>query len=202
LSRSLPALLLLAACATPYEPFEGRPVLAAIKFEGNENVSSGDLLSHIATAPTTGFFSKTVRYYDADLFAIDVKRIERLYNQRGFYEAKVKDLQEQRDDKGRVTLVVKIEEGRRAYVRKMDFEGVEDLPRDEVSDMDDALPSIRATGSTKRSTTRPRTCCCSSCASTGSRRRRWAGASRSRRRKAPPTWSSRSSTVRVTSSGA
>jgi translocation and assembly module TamA len=140
LSRSLLALLLLASCATPYEPFEGRPVLAALKFEGNGNISSGDLLSHIATAPTTGFFSKTPRYYDADLFALDVKRIERLYNQRGFYQAKVKDVQEVRDDKGRVTLVVKIDEGRRAYVRKMDFEGVDDLPRDEVNDLDDSLP--------------------------------------------------------------
>jgi translocation and assembly module TamA len=140
LSRSPFALLLLAACATPYEPFEGRPVLAAIRFEGNDNISSGDLLSHIATAPTTGFFSKTPRYYDADLFAIDVKRIERLYNERGFYQAKVKDVEERRDDKGRVTLVVKIEEGRRAYVRKMDFEGLDDLPRDEVGDIDDALP--------------------------------------------------------------
>jgi len=140
LSRSPLALLLLAACATPYEPFEGRPVLAAIRFEGNGNISSGDLLGHIATAPTTGFFSKTARYYDADLFAIDVKRIERYYNQRGFYQARVKDVQELRDDKGRVTLVVKIEEGRRAYVRKMDFEGLDDLPRDEVNDFDDALP--------------------------------------------------------------
>ncbi len=138
--RPLLALLLLAACATPYQPFEGRPVLAAIRFEGNDHIGSGELLSHITTAPTSGFFSKTARYYDADLFAIDLKRIERWYNEKGFYEAKVRDVQELRDDAGRVTLVVKIDEGRRAFVDKMDFAGLENLPPGELSDIDDELP--------------------------------------------------------------
>jgi len=140
LARALAVLLLLAACATPYQPFEGRPVLAAIRFEGNHSISGGELLDHIATAPTTGFFSKTARYYDADLFAIDIKRVERWYNQKGFYEAKVENVEELRDDKGRVTLLVKINEGRRAVVRKMEFTGAEAVPHDELSDMDDALP--------------------------------------------------------------
>ena len=140
LARALAVLLLLSACATPYQPFEGRPVLAAIRFEGNHSISGGELLDHIATAPTSGFFSKTARYYDADLFAIDIKRIERWYNQKGFYEAKVENVEELRDDKGRVTLLVKINEGRRAVVRKMEFTGAEAVPHDELSDMDDALP--------------------------------------------------------------
>ncbi len=140
LARALAVLLLLSACATPYQPFEGRPVLAAIRFEGNHSISGGELLDHIATAPTSGFFSKTARYYDADLFAIDIKRIERWYNQKGFYEAKVENVEELRDDKGRVTLLVKINEGRRAVVRKMEFTGAEAVPHDELSDVDDALP--------------------------------------------------------------
>ena len=140
MSRALSVLLLLAACATPYQPLEGRPVLAAIRFEGNHSFSGGELLNHIATAPTSGFFSKTARYYDADLFAIDIKRIERWYNEKGFYEAKVENVEEVRDDKGRVTLVVKINEGRRAVVRKMEFSGAEAVPHDELSDIDGALP--------------------------------------------------------------
>jgi len=115
-------------------------VLAAIRFVGNEHIGSGELLSHIATAPTSGFFSKTARYYDADLFAIDLRRIERWYNQKGFYEAKVTGVDELRDDMGRVTLVVHIEEGRRAFVREMELLGLESLPPGERSDLDDALP--------------------------------------------------------------
>ena len=57
---------------------EGNKVkIGKIKFEGNKSISGGDLLGHIATAPSSGFFSKTARYYDADLFALDVRRIVR-----------------------------------------------------------------------------------------------------------------------------
>lgn len=130
----------MAACATPSQPYEGHPVLAEIKFQGNSHISSGDLLSKIATAPTSGFFSKTPRYYDADLFSIDLQRIVRWYNEKGFYEAKIADVQELKDEKGRVTLVVKIDEGRRAVLKAMDFQGLEDLNKGEASDIDDALP--------------------------------------------------------------
>lgn len=115
-------------------------MLKEIKFEGNKTIDSGDLLSKIATSPTSGFFSKTPRYYDADLFELDLKRIVRWYNEKGFYDARIANLEEQRDDKGRVTLVVKIDEGKRAYIRKMDLEGLQDIPAGEVSDINAALP--------------------------------------------------------------
>jgi translocation and assembly module TamA len=140
LSRPALALVLLAACATPYQPFEGHPVLAAIRFQGNDHVSAGELMDHIATAPTSGFFSKTARYYDADLFAIDLKRMVRWYNRKGFYEAKILGVDELRDDAGRVTLVVKIDEGRPSTIRKMDYKGLEQLPSGELDDIDNALP--------------------------------------------------------------
>ncbi|TMA31102.1 MAG: hypothetical protein E6J88_04585, partial [Deltaproteobacteria bacterium] len=138
--RNALALLALAACATPSQPFEGHPVLAAIKFEGNKSIGGSELLSKIATTPTSGFFSKTARYYDADLFSIDEKRIVRWYNQKGFYETKVLDVQEQKDEAGRVTLVVKIDEGRRAKIANMDFQGLDEIPKGEISDINAALP--------------------------------------------------------------
>jgi len=140
LSRPALALVLLAACATPYQPFEGHPVLAAIRFQGNQRVSAGELMDHIATAPTSGFFSKTARYYDADLFAIDLKRIVRWYNRKGFYEAKILGVDELRDDMGRVTLVVKIDEGKPSFIHKMQYKGLEQLPSGELDDIDNALP--------------------------------------------------------------
>jgi translocation and assembly module TamA len=141
LKRTVLAVLATTlACATPYQPYQGHPVLAAIKFEGNPSVDQKELMSKIVTAPTSGFFSKTARYYDADLFAIDQKRIVRWYNVKGFYEAKIADVQEQTDDKGRVTLVVRIDEGKRTRVARQDFEGVEKLTKDELNDIDDALP--------------------------------------------------------------
>ena len=140
MSRSALALLLAAACATPSQPFEGHPVLAEIDFQGNAHISKSELLSKIATSPVSGFFSKTARYYDADLFAIDIKRIARWYNQKGFYEAQVKDVEEVRDSEGRVKLIVKIDEGRRAIVRKVDFEGLGELEPKERSRVAEAVP--------------------------------------------------------------
>ena len=143
MSRHSFALLVLAACATPSQPFEGHPVLAAIKFEGNKTIGGGDLLAKIATTPTTGFFGKTVRYYDADLFAIDLKRIVRWYNEKGFYEAKILETVEQKDDRGRITLLVKLDEGRRAIIREMQLNGVGEIPKGELNDIDAALPIHR-----------------------------------------------------------
>jgi translocation and assembly module TamA len=140
LRKTLPLLLLaLCACATPSTPFEGRPVLVGIDFVGNRSISSGELLDHIATAPTSGFFKKTARYYDADLFAIDLKRIVRWYNEKGFYEAKIEGVEEVRDDAGRVRLVVRIQEGRRAYVKDIWFVDTDGVTPDEMADIDGAL---------------------------------------------------------------
>ena len=142
--RILPSLLLaLCACATPSTPFEGRPVLTAIDFTGNRSISSGDLRDKIATVPTSGFFKKTARYYDADLFAIDSKRIVRWYNQKGFYEAKITGVDEIRDDAGRVRLLVHIEEGRRAYVRDIWFVDTDGVMPDEMADVASAAPLNR-----------------------------------------------------------
>ena len=115
-------------------------MLVRIKFEGNKSISAGDLLSKIATAPSSGFFTKTPRYYDADLFAIDEKRIVRWYNEKGFYEAKVEKVEESRDDKGRVTLTVHLVEGRRAKIKKQEIHGAEELGKGELSNIDTALP--------------------------------------------------------------
>ena len=114
-------------------------MLVGIDFVGNKSISSGELLDQIATAPTSGFFKKTARYYDADLFAIDLKRIVRWYNQKGFYEAKVSGVDEVQDDKGRVRLVVHIEEGRRAYVKDIWFVDTDGVTPDELADIDGAL---------------------------------------------------------------
>jgi translocation and assembly module TamA len=134
---------ILGGCATPSTPFEGRPVLTAIDFSGNHSIKSGDLREHIASQATSGFFSKTARYYDPDLFDIDRKRIVRWYNEKGFYEAKITDVREERDDKGRVRVVVAIDEGRRAHIGAIDYQGQGALTNDELHDIDDHLPRHR-----------------------------------------------------------
>ena len=114
-------------------------MLIGIDFVGNKSIPSSELLDHIATAPTSGFLSKTVRYYDTDLFAIDLKRIVRWYNEKGFYVAKVTGVDVTPDEKGRVRLAVHIEEGRRAYVKDVWFVDTDGVAPDEMADIDGAL---------------------------------------------------------------
>ena len=114
-------------------------MLTAIDFTGNNSISSKELRDKIATVATSGFFKKTPRYYDADLFAIDVKRIVRWYNEKGFYEAKVTGVDEIRDDAGRVRLLVHIEEGRRAYVKDVWFVDTDGVTPDEMAEISAAL---------------------------------------------------------------
>jgi len=115
-------------------------VLVGIDFVGNKSISAGELRDKIATQATSGFFSKTARYYDADLFAIDQKRIVRWYNEKGFYEAKIKNVEEQTDREGRVRLVVHVDEGRRARIASIEYQGQEPLRPSELKDIDDNLP--------------------------------------------------------------
>ncbi|HEX4382070.1 MAG TPA: POTRA domain-containing protein, partial [Myxococcales bacterium] len=80
------------------------------------------------------------RYYDADLFEIDQKRLLRWYQMKGFFEAKIVEIKDTADDKGRVTLHIKIEEGKRTKVSKQDFEGMDKLTQKEQHRIDAELP--------------------------------------------------------------
>jgi translocation and assembly module TamA len=114
-------------CATPSEPKRGRPVLTSVDFVGNDHVSAKDLRERIATEATSGWFSKTVRYYDPDLFEIDKQRIERTYNAKGFFHAQVEGVDVVKDSEGRVSLRVHVKEGQRAIISNFSIEGLDKL---------------------------------------------------------------------------
>ena len=131
-------LLLLAACATPSQPSEGHPVLASIDFEGNKHVSSKELREHIATegvSATLFFFNKVAHYYDQDLFELDKKRIERFFQAKGYFEAKVAGTDVKTDAQGRVSLRVHIEEGPGAFISNFQVDGLEELAAGERGDI-------------------------------------------------------------------
>jgi len=128
------------ACATPSATVDGHRVLTGIEVVGNASLSSDDLKGKIVTRPTTGVFSKDVRYYDPEVFEVDLQRIVRWYNAKGFYRARVTNVEKGLDDEGRVKLVVHIDEGNRARVQSVEFEGASALSDKERADLHDALP--------------------------------------------------------------
>ena len=99
----------------------------------------------IGTRQTSGLVEKDVRYFDRDAFDVDVLRLVRWYNARGFYRAKVTGVDEQVDGKGRVKVVVHVEEGVRAIVRSIDFDGADALTAAETQKLRDSIADDFAT---------------------------------------------------------
>ncbi len=142
------ALLLIAAlvgaCASIRAPPDGRPLLTALDFQGNDSISDKELESKIVTAPTGGIFKKIHRTWDEDLFAIDRERILRWYRDRGFFEASLGKLDVLPDGsdgpRARVRVRVRIVEGRRTRVSSLTLNGLPLLTPDEQGALLGKLP--------------------------------------------------------------
>jgi outer membrane protein assembly factor BamA len=66
--------------------------------------------------------------FDEAIFTRDLDRIERFYRARGYYQARVTDVQEHKDDTDReIELRVKVEENEPVLVRAIDIAGLEAL---------------------------------------------------------------------------
>ena len=69
--------------------------------------------------------------YDEAVFTRDIDRIERFYRARGFYQARVADVQQEKhDDDREIELHVTVEEHEPVLVQSIDLEGVKDLEPD------------------------------------------------------------------------
>ncbi|MCW4573888.1 outer membrane protein assembly factor BamA [Venenivibrio stagnispumantis] len=128
--------------------FKELPVVQRIEFEGNKNISTEDLLKEIGISteekmesgkalPFTSMGPELAeklssikkglgRVLSADEISQMKKRIEKLYEKRGFYEAKVSYYY-----KGN-TLVFQIDEGERAYVAKINIIGNKQIKTKEI----------------------------------------------------------------------
>jgi outer membrane protein insertion porin family len=93
---------------------EERPQIASIEIEGRKEVSEDDVRGAIAVKPNS--------LVDAAAIQASAQKVQALYADRGFLDAKVTTrLDPQVDD--RVKLVFVIDEGRKVPVVRVDFEG-------------------------------------------------------------------------------
>jgi translocation and assembly module TamA len=133
-------LIAPAGCATVGPPDDGRPVLDSLHFSGNQHLSSSELEDRIATTPSSGFFKKVLRTWDADLFEIDRQRLERYYRMRGFFEATVDEPKVELKDDKHVAVSVEIHEGRRSSVSAVRLLGLDALSDDERYTLHHSIP--------------------------------------------------------------
>ncbi len=103
------------------------PVVRDLRFEGNHQVPSRQIRKKILTAKTGWWPFATKQYFDPVSWEADLRRIVRLYEARGYYQARIAHEAAIPQPKG-LGLEVKIEEGEVTRVGSLDFRGLEALP--------------------------------------------------------------------------
>jgi translocation and assembly module TamA len=103
------------------------PVVRDLRIEGNEAISSRQIRKRILTAKTGWWPFATKQHFDPVSWEADLRRIVRLYETRGYYQARIAEEQAIPQPKG-VALVVKVDEGQVTKVGTLEVRGLEALP--------------------------------------------------------------------------
>ncbi|MEO5767509.1 MAG: POTRA domain-containing protein, partial [Polyangia bacterium] len=109
-----------------------------LDLEGTKQVSNRDIKKRIATAATGWWWPfATKQYFDPVTWQSDLRRIERVYETRGFYQAEVVS-DEVKRVKGGVELTAVISEGKPTTVESFEVQGLEPLtPAERQTALDD-----------------------------------------------------------------
>lgn len=126
--------LVALGCTTAYPA--GRSVISGVSLENTRAVDADEVLDRLATAKSSRFLGiwegVTFDYevYDKDVLARDLKRVERYYRARGFYEAKVTAARVIHLDERHVRVEIRVEEGDPVMLTDVRIEGLERVPLD------------------------------------------------------------------------
>jgi len=102
-------------------------VVRDLSLSGNHALSSRDIEKQIATSSTGWWPMATKRYFDDAIWDADLRRIVRLYESRGYYQARiVRSSVTPRPHNG-VALQVEIDEGQPTRVTAVDIAGLDGL---------------------------------------------------------------------------
>lgn len=114
------------SCAHRQDSHSGA-IVKKLKLDGVSQVSRSRLEASIATTATGWWWPFAQKhYYDPFIWQSDLRRIERVYEARGFYQAEVRS-DEVKNVKGGVELRAVISEGRPTRIAAVDIQGLEDV---------------------------------------------------------------------------
>jgi outer membrane protein insertion porin family len=102
--------------------FSERPRCVAVSFEGYKHLGEADLREKITL--------RAGKLVDRRGLQRDLEAIQAAYEEDGYPQSKVRTQLEDRDEG--VAVVFRIEEGKRAKVREVSFEGNQSIPGDEL----------------------------------------------------------------------
>lgn len=101
-----------------------KPRIDNIVVEGSDKVKTDDII--------TAMSSKAGSVLNEKLLSQDLQKVTELYRKEGFYLAKVSHRVDQRPGGASATLVLKVEEGNKLYIKKVAVEGLKELKESDV----------------------------------------------------------------------
>ena len=113
-------------CGAPQK--KDQPTVRDLKISGNREISSREIKKRILTSQTGWWPFATQELFDPVAWQADLKRIERLYISKGFYQAEVVKDEVVPKPPDAVLLAVQISEGPQTRIGKLDISGLEGLP--------------------------------------------------------------------------
>jgi translocation and assembly module TamA len=126
--RAAALVLLLAAGCLRARGTPEEPVVVAVDLVGVKAVDADDLLDKLATQPSRCRLGCDVQRLDPDALAVDVRRIEAYYRERGHYRAAVEKVEQRPAGEGRVRVVLTVREGPPVRVAEVAVEGLDEAP--------------------------------------------------------------------------
>jgi outer membrane protein insertion porin family/translocation and assembly module TamA len=126
-------LLLLAGCTSIPR---GRAAVAHVEIRGAQEISGTEIADKLATRASPRFlglipgFIYDPEIYNPYLVETDLERVERYYEERGFYAAIVRSGLVRYLDDSHVEVSIEVQEGEPTRIRKLEIAGIQPLPED------------------------------------------------------------------------
>ncbi|MGQ0508408.1 MAG: BamA/OMP85 family outer membrane protein, partial [Myxococcaceae bacterium] len=120
----------LTACATT-GPKPTGPEVKKLKIVGAKQVSASEVESKILTTENSllSFLPWIDKeHFDPSAWQADLRRVERFYQAKGYYQAKVIGDEVKEAGKNGVSLVMKVSEGEPTKIDSLEIEGLDELP--------------------------------------------------------------------------
>ena len=144
LMMSMPAGIPVLAQETDGE--SGRYEINTIGIEGNDLISTHELLNQMQTRETPGGFNKFLygindrlgrknEYYNPITFSEDLDRVRKYYHDRGFNEVRVDTSLAFDEEDREVDIILLVTEGYRSIVDTIIYSGITDVPGLSQEDM-------------------------------------------------------------------
>lgn len=151
-----PALTFIAIAAGAAASFgcsaipKGMAAVDAVDVQGNHKIADSDIEEKMATTASPRFlemfqgFIVDYELYDSSVLQRDLKRVERYYRARGYYEAKARAGRVNYKNDKHVEVAVQVEEGPPVLLRNVRMDGLEGLSqREEKAVMQAMKPFMR-----------------------------------------------------------